>query len=142
MPILNKIVQTRRGLVGVIEWGDNVTDFTTKLKKPQKSLVVRLDEKRILVSVDRSDAQFLTDLNVKAYESLEEPTTSIFIPKHLTEEENDNLEKILSILMSNGSISENIANTKIVKSGTFINFSHNHSDDCLLTKAFIHFMLI
>lgn len=142
MPIVNQIVKPKKGMVGVITWEDNVSNFISKLNKPKNSIVVRLDEKRILVSVDQRDSHLVTNLNIQPYESDESPSTSIFFPKHLSEEENQKVNSILSTLSSNGSITEDCASIKIVKSGTFINFPYNCSKDRALTNAFLQFLFV
>jgi len=133
------IISASNGSTGVIEWEGDERTFVAMLSDPDHSLVIRLDEQKILFSVGPTDLEKTRKFKPESYESTHRKN-NIFFQRALTALELANVHHVIDILVNNGNISGSGVNIKEVTSGTFINFMFGRQEDCALVKAYLNYL--
>jgi hypothetical protein len=145
MPIRNTIKLISFGTFGIVDWSESPEKFIEKLEDVESSVITKISDDKLLISVSGNDSRRVTDeFRINPYISPKNclPTTSILINHKLTEEEENHVNRIIKILVSNGSIKGSGVNIRVHDSTnkTFVNFSHKSESDRDLLKAFIGYL--
>lgn len=146
MPIRNEIKKLNNGVVGVIDWKGTPEEFIKKLKNVESSIVKKISNDKLLLSVDFEDFDIVNKYNFTKYTPHEDEIkfTSILIKRKLTPVEEEYICSIINILIKNGSIkSSSGINIRFNRNNkSFINFYHNSEYDRSVVKAFIKHLCV